>query len=79
MLSYEVQNALHQKADKFEIHNLDSKIQSLKNEIRDLSENLRRAENYNSTLREVLVKLCDILSEMNDELFNEFQNIRMSL
>lgn len=80
MIGRDVQYALNQKADKYQIHNLERDTQILKNEIRDLEGKLTRLNNENGGLREVLMRLIDTLSEKEeDEMFNQLQNLRMLL
>ena len=79
-MNYEVQSALNQKADKFEIQDLQRENQSLKDEVRDLAGKLTRLNNETGGLREVLLRLIDTLSEnMEDEMFNQLQSLRLSL
>ena len=76
-MNYDVQNALNQKAEKFEIHDLQRENQSLKNEVRDMVGKLTRLNNENGGLREVVLRLIDTLSEREeDEMFNRLQELR---
>lgn len=80
MINHETESALRQKADKHEIHDLQRANQSLKNDIRELTEKVERVSSNESTLREIVVNLIDFLShDMDDGKFHELQSLRHQL
>jgi archaellum component FlaC len=80
MLSHDVRHALHEKADNWKVQDLKNEIHSLQDKIRDLTGTVKRLSNDNSGLREVLLRLIDLLSEKEeDEMFNQLQSLWMLL
>ena len=77
MNRYEVASALRAKADKHEIYQLQRDNESLRGEIRDLTGTLNRVKQDGDGLREVVMRLIDLLSEeAQDQLFSELQSLR---
>ncbi|RLD59821.1 MAG: hypothetical protein DRI97_00030 [Bacteroidetes bacterium] len=79
-MNYETESALRQKADKHELHQLQRDNESLRGEVRELENKVGRVGSNESYLREMVVRLIELLSErMEGELFSELQSLRMSL
>ena len=79
-MNYETESALRQKADKHEIHQLQRDNESLRGDVGRIEDRLGRVSSNENYLREIVVRLIDLLSEeARDREFSELQSLRMSL
>lgn len=81
MNTYEIENKLRDKADKWELHNLKSEVERLQNENRNLDDKVARLENRISNHYSAIEQLVQII--IDSALFGEreenLMNIRQCL
>jgi archaellum component FlaC len=80
MLSYEIENKLREKVDKYELYNLQSDIRQLKDKVTELSNNVFR---LSSTIDGVRTQINEILVTISNStietLIEDINNIRRNL
>ena len=63
MNSYEIESKLRDKADKWELHNLQNENRELKSQIHDLERKIGNLEGTNSNKNYLLDRLLNLLAE----------------
>lgn len=81
MNSYEIESKLRDKADKWELHNLQNENRELKSKIHDLERKIGNLEGVNSNKNYMLDRLLNLLAEnvSLNEISNELHELRGSL
>ena len=81
MNSYEIESKLRDKADKWELHNLQNENRELKSQIHDLERKIGNLEGANSNINYMLDRLLNLLAEnvSLSEISNELHELRGSL
>ena len=81
MNSYEIESKLRDKADKYELHNLQSENRELRSQIHDLERKIGNLEAANSNKNYLLDRLLNLLAENMslNEISNEIHELRGSL
>ena len=81
MNSYEIESKLRDKADKWELHNLQNENRELKSQILDLERKIGNLEGVNSNKKYMLDRLLNLLAEnvSLNEISNELHELRGSL
>jgi predicted nucleic acid-binding Zn-ribbon protein len=80
MIRYEIEQALRQKADMYEIHTLKSEIDKLKNANYDLEQKLTGLQNSISNIRETILGIIDTIQEENmDGFYYKLENLKSYL
>jgi len=81
MNSYEIEGKLRDKADKWELHNVQNENRELKSQIRDLERRIGNLEGRNSNKNYLLDRLLNLLAENMslNEISNELHELRYSL
>ena len=72
MNNYEIESKLTNKAEKWELNNLQSEIQELKRKIDNLKSNINNLQNINDNRYYAFDKLFNIIAEHPQ--FKEFSN-----
>ncbi|MCK9429595.1 MAG: hypothetical protein M0R17_06285 [Candidatus Omnitrophica bacterium] len=65
MNNYEFESALKEKADKWELRNVQNENRELKNKISELERNIDYIKHIESNRHEVFVQLLNLLAEHN--------------
>ena len=81
MNSYEIEVKLRDKADKWELHNLQNENRELRSQIHDLERKISNLEGANSNKNYLLDRLLNLLAENMSlsEISNELHELRGSL
>ena len=81
MNSYEIESKLSNKADKWELHNLQNENRELKSQIHDLERKIGNLEGANSNKNYVFDRLLNLLAEnvSLNEISNELHELLGSL
>ena len=81
MNSYEIEGKLRDKADKWELHNVQNENRELKSQIHELERRIGNLEGVNSNKNYLLDRLLNLLSEnvSLNEISNELCELRGSL
>ena len=81
MNSYEIEGKLRDKADKWELHNVQNENRELKSQIHDLERRIGNLEGANSNKNYLLDRLLTLLAENMslNEISNELHELRCSL
>ena len=81
MNSYEIEGKLRDKADKWELHNLQNENRELRSQIHDLERKIGNLEGANSNKNCLLDRLLNLLAENMslNEISNELHELRGSL
>ena len=81
MNSYEIESKLRDKADKWELHNLQNENRELKSKIHDLERKIDNLEGANSNINYMFDRLLNLLAEnvSLSEISNELHKLRGSL
>ena len=81
MNSYEIESKLRDKADKWELHNLQNENRELKSQIHDLERKIGNLEGANSNINYMLDRLLNLLAEnvSLSEISNKLHELRGSL
>lgn len=81
MNSYEIEGKLRDKADKWELHNVNNENRELKSQIHELERKIGNLESENSHKYYVINRLIDLLAEnvSLNEISNELYELRGSL
>jgi hypothetical protein len=78
---YEIEGKLRDKADKWELHNVQNENRELKSQIHELERRIGNFEGANSNKNYLLDRLLNLLAEnmsLND-ISNELHELRCSL
>ena len=80
MNSYEIEGKLRDKADKWELHNVQNENRELKSQIHDLERRIGNLEGANSNKNYLLDRLLTLLAENMslNEISNELHELRCS-
>lgn len=80
-MNYEIERKLSEKADKYELHNIQNENRELKNNIRVLESKIGHLESVNQNRYYALERLCNmlVLNPAFEENINEIYEIRNSL
>jgi len=80
-MNYEIERKLSDKADKWELHNLQNGIHQLKMDILDLERRIGGLEGVNSNRYYVLERLFNLLAEhpQFSDMSNQIYELRSSL
>ena len=78
MNSYEIEGKLRDKADKWELHNVQNENRELKSQIHDLERRIGNLEGTNSNKNYLLDRLLNLLAEniSLNEISNELHELR---
>lgn len=81
MNSYEIEGKLRDKADKWELHNVQNENRELRNNIHELERKIGNLEGENSRKYYVIDRLINLLAEniSLNEISNELHELRGSL
>ena len=81
MNSYEIEGKLRDKADKWELHNVQNENRELRNNIHELERKIGNLEGENSRKYYVIDRLVNLLAEniSLNEISNELYELRGSL
>ena len=81
MDKYEIERKLADKADKWELHNLQTKNRELEYQINDLNKKIGHLESVQTNRYYTLEKLFNLLAEhpQFSDLQNEFYQLRNNL
>lgn len=80
-MSYEIEGKLNNKADKFELHNVQNENRELKNKINDIERKIGTLEGVNSNRYYALERLFNLLSEhpQLSDISNQIIELRNNL
>lgn len=67
MISYDVQNALRDKADNWKVQNLENELSRTQRELFALEGDLTRKQNQIDNLNDVLIRLLENLQGLSDQ------------
>lgn len=78
---YEIESKLRDKADKWELHNLQNENRELKSQIHDLERKIGNFEGANSNKNYLLDRLLNLLAENMslNEISNELHDLRSNI
>ena len=81
MNSYEIEGKLRDKADKWELHNVQNENRELRSQIHELERKIGSIESMHSNRYYVLDRLISLLAEnvSLNEISNELHELRGSL
>jgi hypothetical protein len=81
MNSYEIEGKLRDKADKWELHNVQNENRELKSQIHELERRIGNLEGENSRKYYVIDRLINLLAENTslNEISNELYELRGGL
>ena len=81
MNSYEIEGKLRDKADKWELHNVQNENRELKSQIHELERRIGNLECANSNKNYLLDRLLNLLAEniSPNEISNELYELRGNL
>lgn len=65
-MNYEIQQKLNDKADKWELHNVQNENRELKSQIRELERRIDYLEGVNQNRYSLLQNLLDLLIQMEN-------------
>jgi uncharacterized protein YlxW (UPF0749 family) len=80
-MNYEIESKLRDKADKWELHNIQNENRELKSHIYDLERKIGNLEGANSNKNYLLDRLLNLLSEnvSLNEISNDLHELRGSI
>lgn len=80
-MNYEIERKLNDKADKWELHNVQNENRELKSHINELERKIGSLESINSNRYYVLERFFNLLaeSEQFSDISNELYELRGSL
>ena len=80
-MNYEIERKLNDKADKWELHNVQNENRELKSQIHELEKKIGYLESVNSNRYYVLERLFNLLaeSEQFSDISNQLYELRGSL
>ena len=81
MNNYEIEGKLRDKADKYELHNVQNENRELRNQIHELERKIGHLEGANSNKNYLLDRLLNLLAENTalNEISNELHDLRGSI
>jgi len=80
-MNYEIERKLSDKADKYELHNLQNENRELKSQIHELERKIGNLEGGNSNRYYVLERLLNMIAEhpQFSDISNQIYELRSSL